>query len=130
MSDQSSVRPIRTDEDHSAALAEIERLMDLEPAPGSAEADRLDLLATLVDAYEARHHAIDPPDPIEAIKHRLDALGLDQRDLERVLNASRSRVWEVMHRQRALSIPMMRRLHAALHISGDILLQPYELKPR
>ena len=83
------IRPIRTDKDHAGALHRIEALMDAEP--GTAAADELDVLATLVEAYEDRHFPIDEPDPIEAIRFRMDQSGLTRRDLERLHRAARPR---------------------------------------
>ena len=115
------VRPIRDDADHAAAVAEIARLWG---APmGTPEGDRLDVLATLVDAYEATRHPIDPPDPIDAITFRLEQQGLTRRDLEAMIG-SRGRVAEVMNRRRDLSIGMIRRLHDSLGISADLLIRP------
>ena len=90
---------------------------------GTPEGDRLDVLATLIDAYEARHHPIDPPDPIEAIRFRMEQQGLTRRDLEPLIG-SRARVTEVLNRKRSLSIAMIRRLHTELGISADVLIRP------
>ncbi len=115
------IKPIRTEADYEAALAEMERLWG---APvGTPEGDRLDVLATLVDAYESQHYAMDPPDPIEAIKFRMEQQGLTRRDLE-VLIGTRTRVAEVLNRRRNLSIHMIRRLHEKLGIPAEILIQP------
>src|SRR3954465_12628597 len=97
------IQPIRTEGDYKAALAEIEGLMDA--TPGSAGEDKLEVLATLVRAYEAKHQPIDPPDPIEAIKFRLDQQRLTRKDLESILG-TRARVSEILTRQRSLSIAM------------------------
>lgn len=115
------VKPIRTDADHRAALLEIERLWG---APlGTPEGDWLDVLATLVDAYEARHVPMDPPDPIAAIRFRMEQRGLTERDLEPILG-SPDQVAEVLDRHRALSIDMIRRLHDEWGIPADILIRP------
>ncbi len=117
------IQPIRTEADYQAALAEIERLFDAIPeTPGG---DRLDVLTTLVEAYEEEHYSIPPPDPIEAIKYYMDSRGLSRRDLEPYLG-SRARVAEVLNRKRPLSLEMIRRLHAGLGIPADILIQPYD----
>ncbi|HYE51914.1 MAG TPA: transcriptional regulator [Azospirillaceae bacterium] len=118
------VRPIRSEEDLDWALAEIDRLMDA--GPGTPEGDRLEILVTLVQAYEARHHRIEAPDPIEAIRHAMEAKGLRQADLESAIGGS-GRVSEVMRRKRALTLPMMRALSRQLGIGIDVLAQPYEL---
>jgi HTH-type transcriptional regulator / antitoxin HigA len=115
------VRPIRTKRDHEAALKEIERLWGAKT--GTPEGDRLDVLATLVDAYEAEHCPIDPPDPIEAIKFRMEQQGLTRRDLEEIIG-TRTRIAEVLNRKRGLSIAMIRRLHERLGISADVLIRP------
>lgn len=115
------LKPIRSEADHEAALAEIERLWGAKAE--TPEGDRLDILATLIDAYEAEHHPIDPPDPIEAIRFRMEQQGLTRDDLERVLG-SRVRVSEVLNRKRGLSIAMIRRLHEALGIPADVLIRP------
>ena len=115
------IKPIRSESDHEAALAEIERLWGA-PA-GTPEGDRLDVLATLVDAYESEHYPIDPPDPIAAIEFRMEQQGLTRRDLEPMLG-SRARVAEVLNRKRDLSIGMIRRLHAQLGVSAEVLIRP------
>jgi HTH-type transcriptional regulator / antitoxin HigA len=118
---KNSVKPIRTKKDHEAALAEVERLWGA--GLGTPEGDRLDVLATLIDAYEAAHFPIDPPDPIEAIKFRMEQQGLTRKDLEPLIG-TRTRVAEVLNRKRSLSIGMIRRLHQALGISAEVLIRP------
>jgi HTH-type transcriptional regulator/antitoxin HigA len=115
------IKPIKTEADYDAALAEIATLMDAEP--GTAEGDRLDVLVTLVEAYEATHWRVDPPDPITAIKLRMEQRGLTRRDLEKVLG-SKSRVSEVLNRKRPLTLAMIRRLHARWEIPAESLIQP------
>ncbi len=115
------IKPIRTERDYERALREVERLMDAKP--GTAEDDRLDVLATLVDAYESKHFPIDPPDPIEAIRFRLEQQGLDTRALVGVIGG-RSRVYEVMNGKRALSLDMIRRLHERFGIPAEVLIRP------
>ncbi len=90
---------------------------------GTAEGDRLEILATLVDAYESEHHPIDPPDPIDAIVFRMEQQGLSRKDLEPMIG-SRSRVAEVLNRRRTLSIAMIRRLHDRLGIPAEVLIRP------
>src|SRR5919109_1124658 len=119
------VRPIRTKRDHEAALKEIERLWGAKT--GTPEGDRLDVLATLIDAYEAEHCPMDPPDPIEAIKFRMEQQGLTRRDLEEIIG-TRTRIAEVLNRKRGLSITMIRRLHERLGISADVLIRPSRKK--
>ena len=115
------LRPIRTKADYTAAMAEIERLWGAKS--GTPEGDHLDILATLVDAYESRHYPMEPPDPIEAIKFRMDQQGLTRKDLEVILG-TRTRVAEVLNGRRGLSINMIRRLHEKLGISAEVLIRP------
>ena len=115
------VRPIRTKRDYEAALKEIERLWGAKA--GTTDGDRFDVLATLVDAYEAEHYPMDPSDPVEAIKFRMEQQGLTRRDLEEIIG-TRTRVAEVLNRKRGLSIAMIRRLHERLGISADVLIRP------
>src|SRR5438270_8069680 len=117
------IRPIRNDPDYRAALEEIERLWDAEP--GTAEGDHVEVLATLVEAYEASHHPIPPPDPIAAIEFMLEQKGLTRRDLEPAIG-SRGRVSEILNRKRPLTLPMVRALSALLDIPAEVLVQPYE----
>jgi HTH-type transcriptional regulator/antitoxin HigA len=115
------VKPIRNETDHETAMDEVAAFWGA--ASGTAEGDRLDVLATLIDAYEARHHAMDPPDPIEAIKFRMEQQGLSRKDLENIIG-SRTRIAEVLNRKRSLSILMIRRLHERLGISAEVLIRP------
>jgi len=108
-----TIKPIRTKADHEAALREIERLWGADE--GTPEGDRLDVLATLVEAYEQAHFPMDAPDPIEAIKFRLEQQGADQKALIGVIG-NRTRVYEVLRRDRALSLSMIRRLNQSLKI--------------
>ena len=119
------IRPIKTDADYRTALAEIERLMDA--APGTPAGDRLEVLTTLVEHYESLHEPIEPPDPIEALIYHMESRGLERRDLEAYLG-SRARVAEVLNRKRALSIEMIRKLHAGLGMSAEVLIRPYAVK--
>ena len=119
MSDE--MRPIRSEADHQAALSELGRLWGAKA--DTVEGDRLDVLATLIDAYENEHESMDPPDPIEAIKFRMEQQGLTRRDLEPIIG-SRARVAEVLNRKRDLSIAMIRRLHERLGISAEVLIRP------
>lgn len=115
------VKPIRTEADHERALAEVERLWGARS--GTPRGDRLDVLATLIDAYESEHHPVDPPDPVEAIRFRMEQQGLTRKDLEPMIG-SRTRVAEVLNRKRSLSIAMIRRLHDGLGIPAEILIRP------
>lgn len=119
------IKPIRTEADYEAALAEIEQLF--EAVPHTPEGDRLEVLTTLVEAYEEKHHPIPLPDPVEAIFYYLESRGLSRRDLEPYLG-SRARVSEVLNRKRALSLEMIRRLNTGLKIPAEVLIQPYKHK--
>jgi HTH-type transcriptional regulator/antitoxin HigA len=118
------IKPIRNEQDYETALAEVEELMDAEA--GTPDGDRLDVLVTLIEAYEDRHWFIDPPDPIEAIRIRMEQKHLRQRDLVPMIG-SRGRVSEVLSGKRPLTLPMIRRLSAGLDIGADILIQ--EVRP-
>ncbi len=119
-----SLKPLRTPKDYDDALAEVERLWGAKT--GTPAGDRLDVLATLIDVYEAAHYPMDPPDPIEAIKFRMQQQGLTRRNLEGILG-TRTRVSEVLNRKRGLSINMIRRLHQKLGIPADILIRPTQM---
>lgn len=121
------VRPIHNEEDYEAVLTEIDSLMDA--VPGTPEGERLDVLVTLVEAYEARHWKIDAPDPIEAIRVRMEQLKLQQRDLEPMIG-SRGRVSEVLSRKRSLTLPMIRRLAKGLDLRADVLIQEVSVPSR
>ena len=120
-----NLKPIRSKGDYEVAMAEIDRLWGARS--GTPEGDRIDILATLVDAYENEHYPIDPPDPIEAIKFRMEQRGLTRKDLADILG-SRTRVAEVLNRRRGLSINMIRRLHEKLGISVEVLIRPIRTK--
>ena len=113
------IHPIRNDRDHARALRQIEKLWGARA--GSPEAEKLEVLVTLVDAYEAKHHPIDPPDPIEAIRFRMEQEGLTRADLEKLIR-SRARVSEILNGRRPLTLQMIRRLRDALGISADVLV--------
>ncbi len=115
------MKPIRTEADYEAALEEVAELWGA--ANDSPKGDRLDVLATLIDVYETKHHAMDPPDPVEAIKFRMEQQGMARKDLEDIIG-TRTRIAEVLNRKRGLSIGMIRRLHDQLGISAEVLIQP------
>ena len=115
------VHPIRDDEDHARALKQVERLWGADP--DTPEGESLEVLVTLVDAYEARHHTIDLPDPIQAIRFRMEQQGLTRADLEPLIGG-RGRVSEVLSGKRSLSLRMIRRLHEHLDIPAAVLIQP------
>ena len=118
---KSELKPIRSEADYDEALAEVERLWGAKL--GTPEGDRLDILATLIEAYDDKHYPMDPPDPIEAIKYRMEQQGLTRKDLEPMIG-TRTRVAEVLNGKRNLSITMIRNLHAKLGISAEVLIQP------
>jgi HTH-type transcriptional regulator/antitoxin HigA len=113
---------IHDDEGHAEALAALDRLLDLDPQPRSAEADDLQLLALVIETYEKARWPIDLPDPVDAIRFRMDQQGLTRRDLEPYIG-SRARVSEVLSGKRALSMRMIRALHAGLDIPLEVLVQ-------
>src|SRR5258708_9185834 len=115
------VKPIRTRRDYDGALKEVEGLWGAKAK--TRDGDRLDVLATLIDAYEAEHYPIDPPDPIEAIQFRMEQQGLTRRDLEELIG-TRTRISEILNRKRGLSIGMIRGLHERPGISPDALTRP------
>ena len=115
-----NLKPIRSEQDYEEALAEVEELWGAKT--GTPKGDRLDVLTTLIEAYETEHYPMDPPDPIEAIKFRMEQQGLTRKDLEKILG-SRMRVSEVLNRKRGLSINMIRALHQKLGISADVLIR-------
>jgi HTH-type transcriptional regulator/antitoxin HigA len=121
------IKPIKTESDRAAALREIERLWGADE--GAAGGDRLEVLTTLVEAYEQAHFPMDAPDPIEAIKFRLEQQGTDKKALIGVIG-SRTRVHEVLRRDRALSLAMIRRLHQTLNIPAEVLIRPVRRRKR
>lgn len=116
------IRPIKSDADYDKALERIYELMDAKK--GSIEGDELEILSILVENYEKIHHSIDLPDPIEAIKFRMEQLGLKQRDLVDILGFP-SRASEILSRKRKLTLDMIRQLNKKLSISTDVLVQEY-----
>ena len=120
-------RPIRTEEDWKSALQEINHLANA--MEGTPEFDRLEVLATLVEAYETKVCPIEPPDPIDAILFHMDRLNLTRRDLEPHVGGS-GRVSEILNRERRLTLSMIRSLSARLHIPAEILVQEYPLRSR
>lgn len=121
------IKPIKSEADHAAALREIERLWGSDE--GTSAGDRLGVLTTLVEAYEQAHFPLDAPDPIEAIKFRLEQQGADKKTLIGVIG-NRTRVYEVLRRDRALSLSMIRRLNQALKIPAEVLIRPVRLRKR
>lgn len=114
------ISPIKTDDDYRRALKEIENLMNA--GPSSPEGDRLDVLVTLVEAWEAKHFPMDLPDPVEAIKYHMEQNGLAPRDLIPFIG-NRNRVYEVLNRKRPLTLKMIWRLHKGLGIPAESLIK-------
>ncbi|MGA3046385.1 MAG: transcriptional regulator [Terracidiphilus sp.] len=121
------LKPIRTDADHEAALKEIERLWGA--VEGTANGDRLEILITLVEAYEQTHFPMDMPDPIEAIKFRLEQQGIDKKALIGIIG-NRTRVYEVLRRDRALSLAMIQKLNRQLKIPAEVLIRPIRVRKK
>src|ERR1700739_4200792 len=121
------IKPIKDEADYERALRRVEELWD--SPKGSIESDELDVLATLIEAYEREHYPIDPPNPIEAIKFRLEQRGKDPRALIGVIGG-RTRVYEVMSGKRSLSLNMIRSLHKKFHIPADLLIRPLSQRHR
>src|ERR1700730_10827463 len=117
------IRPIRRDADYQAALAEIERYFENEPKPGTPEADRFDLLALVLEDYESKKWPIEPPDPVDAIRYRMELGGYTQADLARLIG-SRQRASEILSRKRRLTMKMAWKLHRDWGIPAAALLRP------
>jgi len=119
-----NIQPIKTEDDYQAALSRLDEIFD---APdGTPESDELDILGLLVDEYEKEHYPIDSPDPIEAIKIRMEELNMRQVDLIPVIGG-KSRVSEILNRKRRLTIQMIRKLKKRLNLSAELLIRDYEL---
>jgi len=114
-------KPIHTEEEYEAALKAVEPYFDQELSTGSEEADRFEIMVMLIEAYEAKHYAVLPPDPIEAIKFRMEQAGLGIKDLEPMIGRS-NRVYEILNYKRPLTLPMIRRLHRELGIPAESLI--------
>jgi HTH-type transcriptional regulator / antitoxin HigA len=115
------IKPIRTEADHRAVLKEIETLMSARP--GTAEGDRLDVLATLVEAWEKKRYPMELPDPVEAIKFRMEQSGLAAKDLVPMIGQI-NRVYKVLNQKRPLTLQVIRRLHRDLGIPAESLIKP------
>lgn len=122
-----NIEPIKTDRDYRRTLEEIEGLMTAER--DTPEGDRLDVLVTLVEAWETRHYPIDLPDPVAAIRYHMEQNGLSPKDLAPYIGG-RNRVYEVLNRKRSLSLRMIRRLHRELGIPAESLIKFSEEEPR
>lgn len=122
------IRPIHTEADYQAALREVSAYFDNEPEPDTAEGDRFEVLLTLLEAYEAKHYPVDLPDPVEAIKFRMEQSGLEPKDLQPMIGRL-NRVYEVLNRKRPLTLPMIWRLHQQLGIPAESLIRPANKLP-
>ena len=118
-----NIKPIKTDADYRAALKEVENLMSA--TPDTAEGDRLDVMVTLIEAYEARRFPLDLPDPVAAIKFEMERRGLTVKDLEPMIG-KRNRVYEILNRKRSLTLKMIWKLHEGLGIPAESLIKPLE----
>lgn len=118
-----NIRPIRTNEEYRSALKEISPLFEHEPEPGTPEGDSFEVMVTLIEAYEAKNFPIDLPDPIEAIKFRMEQSGLTAADLAPAIGKT-NRVYEVLNRKRSLTLPMIWKLHDMFGIPAESLIKP------
>ena len=119
------IRPIKTDADYRAALNDIENLMMAEP--DTVEGEKLDILVTLVEAYEAKHFPMDLPDPVEAINFEMERKGLTVKDLEPMIGKS-NRVYEILNHKRSLTLKMIWKLHEGLGIPAESLIKPPQVR--
>lgn len=120
------IRPIHTNDDYRSVMGEISAYFDDEPEPGTPDGDRFEVLLTLAEAYEARHFPVDLPDPVEAIKFRMEQAGLTAADLQPIIGQM-SRGNDILARKRPLTLPMIRRLHDKLGIPAETLIKPLRL---
>ncbi|KAF0280929.1 helix-turn-helix domain-containing protein [Spiribacter aquaticus] len=118
-----NVRPIRTESDYKAVLREVSAYFDNEPEPGTEDGDRFEILLTLVEAHEAKQFPVDLPDPIEAIRFRMDQEGLTAKDLEPAIG-KRNRVYEILNGKRNLTLAMVWKLHEMFGIPAESLIKP------
>ena len=119
------IKPIKTEADYTEALQAVEKLMSAKK--DTPEGDKLDVLVTLIEAYEEKHHPVLPPEPVEAIFHQMESQGLSRKDLIPLIG-SRARVSEILNKKRSLSINMIRKLQKGLGISAEILIKSYNLQ--
>lgn len=117
-----NIKPIKTDKDYNDALERLEVIFDANP--GTPEGDEVEILGMLIEHYENEHYPIDLPDPIEAIKFRMEQMGYNQSDLAEIIGL-KSRASEILNRKRKLSLEMIRLLHKTLNIPTDVLVQVY-----
>lgn len=124
-----NIRAIRNDDDLAWAIAQVSLYFDHEPEPGTPDADRFDVLSTLIEAYEDAHYPVRAPEPIELIKAHMEMFGRTQADLAELFG-SRPRASEVLNKRRTLTVDMIRRLHKEWGIPADCLVEPYHLMER
>ncbi|MFP9117050.1 helix-turn-helix domain-containing protein [Flavobacterium sp. RNTU_13] len=117
-----NIKPIKTEEDYNAALERLEVIFNA--VPGTPESDELEILGILIEQFEKEHYPIDLPDPIEAIKFRMEQMGYTQSDLAEIIG-QKSRASEILNRKRKLSLEMIRQISNKLHIPTDVLVQVY-----
>lgn len=117
------IKPIHSEQDYKEALRLASAFFENEPEPNTPEGDRFEVLLTLIEAYESKHYSIDPPDPIEAIKFRMEQEGLNAKDLVPMIGQV-NRVYEILNRKRGLTTTMMWKLHKGLGISAESLIRP------
>jgi HTH-type transcriptional regulator / antitoxin HigA len=117
-----TIRPIKTKKDYTQSLERLDKIFDAKK--GSSEGDELEILSILIEKYEDEHFPIGMPDPIEAIKYRMEQLGYNQSDLAKVVGL-KSRASEILNKKRKLSLDMIRQLHDKLKIPTDVLIQLY-----
>lgn len=120
------IKPLHTNDDYENALKRIELIMDAQP--DCDEFDELDILSTLVESFEERNFPMETPNPIDAIKFRMEQLGIDRSDLQEILHCGRGRISEVLNKKRPLSLDMIRAFTHELHIPSDVLVKEYPLK--
>lgn len=116
------LKPIKTEKDYELALKRLDKIFDAEP--GTNQGDELEVLALIIEDYEDKKYPIDPPDPIEAIKFRMDQLGMKQSDLAKIIG-HKSRASEILNRKRKLTLNMIRKLNQRLNISTEVLVKEY-----
>ena len=115
------IKPIHNEDEYTLALGEASAFFENQPEPGTSDGDRFELLLMVIESYEAKHHAIAPPDPMDAIEFRMEQAGLTVKDLVPMIGQI-NRVYEIMARKRTLTLPMIRRLHRGLGIPAESLI--------
>ena len=120
-----NIKPIKTEKDYEVAIKRLEKIFDA--SPKSKEGDEAEILSMLIDNYENQHYPIEAPDPIEAIKIRMEEMGIKQKDLVGIIGG-KSRVSEVLNRKKRLTVDMIRGIEKTLHLSASSLVRNYRLK--